>query len=730
MSDILRGTITDRFASSSTPLSDHMGLRVSQPGAVDWQERDAAISRAIGKGEGSLAGWMNGVEKKIEAAKLFIANNNVPAAMAIDDEIQKVTNANADSILRYSNLTGVQPGSLAERMRGIAQVLRNGTYANDKVTFGGKEYTYGTLLRSEEGRAAVNQSTSDSLYSLGFDRSVSSMMLSGTAEQLGADTIKSAGDNAQNFVASSDATAKACMKFLTDNDTKMMAVNRGIIPNDESRVIRSGMANELAANWKNYFLTFGSSTESFVSRAYDMFKDSGGHRMMPAIRDYAVRVASKNPGLEGKALVEETFRQLEDWRTAVTKTNRRTAPGQRVDPDDVGLNEQNAALAGAISALSRTDADFDLRDPAARTRASELGDLVAKMKVSGVNLMREARRNGVDINGDMAMHILGTGTPGSSIENVKAFYEDQKRYTGGVDFATGLYGATHSASDYWSSLSRQNGGQSSCPGADALLTGLTRARARCILPEMFKRGVSHKDAMTIIRTDRDLAQKYATSMADAFAAALPGVGARDAAASLVSYMFDHEADAAGGAVNVQRLIQDASEGKIDGLKLSPQAKDSLRGWVSANVSDAAAFGSLPDQMRQKLTGLKVDPYYAAMLTSQASARASFLKSQGGDWTRPFTTFLDDLTYVPRQIVDDNGKLARTVMVLDHANRYNGDVVVRGQKYKVRPGNYNSNPAALEALWSAARTEGMEIDQLRMIAARQKAKDEPDQYTEQ
>ena len=721
MNEILKGSVVDRFA-----VTKAMGIPPPPSAGVSWQDRDEAIGKAIRKGDSTFAGWMDGVGQMIEAAKLFIANNNVPAAMAIDEEIRKVTNANPDAVLRYSNLTGVQPGSLAERMRGIAVQLRDGSYRKDEVTFGGQKYTYGSLLRSDEGRAAVEQSTSDTLTGLGFDRPVASMMLSGTASRFDAEDTAAKSDA---FLKNSDDTAKSCMKFLTDNDLRIAAVNRGVIPNDPSRAVRSGMANELAANWKTYFKTFGSATESFVTKAYASFRDSGGDRMMPGIRDYAVRLSQKT-GLTGKSLVDEAFHQYDDWKAAVTKTNRQLAPGQTPDPDDVGLNEQNAALAGAISALSRMDVDFDLRNPASRANASELGDLIAKLKVSGVNFVGEARKNGVDVNSDMGMHILRVASPGSSVASVKAFFEDQKRYTGGMDFASSLYGATHSAADYWMSLSRQNGGQSSCPGADALLTGVRRARAQSIVPVMISRGMSHRDAMTAIRFDQSLASKYASGMADAFALALPGAGSREAAAALTRYMFDHESDAAGGEVNIQRVIQDAAEGKIKEMLLSRDAVDSLRGWVSANVTDASAFGSLPDQMRQKLVGLKVDPYYAAMLTSQACATASFLKSQGKDWTRPFSSFLSDLTLVPEQQFDSNGRLLSTHMVFGHANTMNKEIVVRGQKMKIRPGMYENNPLVMESIFGQAGAEGAELRPIQLRANQKLADEDPAAYAGQ
>lgn len=727
-STIFRGTPTDRYGvGKPASAAEAFGLQVPRPDHAASEERDAMISRDIRKGDSTLAGWMNGLDQKLEAAKLFISNGNVPAAMAIDDEIKKVANANPDLILEFSNMRNVQPGSLAERMRGIATRLRDGSYLGDKVTFGGQEYTYGALLRSDAGRFAVEQSTGDTLSTLGFSRDVAKFLTRGTADAM-SDELKANPDSAQSVLANSDSTAAACMKMLTDSDLKATALRKGVVMPDPTRAIRSGMANELAANWKDYFMAFGSATEDFTSRALASFGDSGGHRMMPAMRAYALHLHGKT-GLTGKALVDETFRQYDDWRTSVTRTERRLRPGERPDPDDVGLNEQNAALAGAISALSRMDMDFDLTNPASRANASELGDMVAKMKVSGVNLVGLARRNGTDVNTDMAMHILGVANPGSSIENVRAFFEDSKRYTGGDDFASAVYGTTHSAADYWSSLDRRNGGSSTCPGADALLVGVQKARAQSILPVMFKRGVSHRDAMSLIRRDYNLASDYAGRMADAFTRALPGAGAAEAASALTRYMLEHEADAQGGGVGMQKMITDMAEGKVDGVKLSAAAKDSLRGWVDANVRDAALFGDLASQMQQKLHGFGVDPYLAAMLTSQASARASRLKSLGKDWRAPFDTFLSDLTLVPEQQFDGNGRHIRTSMVFGHANKLDKELHLRGQKVQIKPGMYDANPELMESLFRQIGIEGKELDAQRMTALRALARENPQDYVQ-
>lgn len=357
--------------SDSFPLQRALGFPSPPSAGVDWRDRDAAIYKAINKGDSTIAGWMNGLGQKIEAAKLFIANNNVPAAMAIDEEIRKVTNANSDSILRYSNLTGIQPGSLAERMRDIARSLRDGLYLEEKINLNGQEYSYGVLLRTEAGKMLLCRSLGETLFRLGFDRTVASMLLSGTREQLGEEALASAGKNSDNFLANSDATAKSCMKFLTDNDLKMTGVNRDMMPNDPYRVIRSGIANELAGNWKNYFLTFGSATGTFISRFYDSFRDSGGHRMMPGMRDYAVRVASKNPGLEGKALVEETFRQYDAYEVE-NQLVVNVCAAKKLSIKDVGFDRWTLARSRAFSVLSRLRDDFDLCSRDSRIAALNL----------------------------------------------------------------------------------------------------------------------------------------------------------------------------------------------------------------------------------------------------------------------------------------------------------------------------------------------------------------------
>ncbi len=353
-------------AATSRSATEAFGLQIPKPDPTTWQERDAAIGRAIREGDSTLAGWMNGLEQKLESAKLFIGNGNIPAAMAIDEEIRRVTNANSDSILRYSNLVDAQPGSLAERMRNIATRLRDTAYLQDKVTFGGREYTYGLLLRSDVGRQAVEQSIGDTLSLIGFGRDVAKFLVRGTSDAM-ADELKARSDSAPILLAASDATAAACMRMLAYSDLITATLNNGIVPKDQTRFIRSGIANELASNWRNYFMTFGRATEDFTSRALSSFRDSGGHRMMPAMRDYAIRLAART-GLTSKALVDEAFRQYDDWKTYYTQTGGMFRLGTRIDPHDVGVNKQSAAISGAISELSRMDSDFDLREESSREK--------------------------------------------------------------------------------------------------------------------------------------------------------------------------------------------------------------------------------------------------------------------------------------------------------------------------------------------------------------------------
>ena len=352
-------------AATSTSAMEAFGLQTPKPDGASWRERDEAIGRSIRKGESTLAGWMNGLDRKLSTAKLFISNGDIVSAMAIDDEIRQVVNANPDSILQYRNLQGVQPGSLADRMRGIATRLYDGTYLEDKVTFGGREYTYGLLLRSEIGRQAVEESVGNTLLSLGFHRTVARFLIRGTADEM-ADVLHAGDPRRANLLVNSDTTAAACMRILAYGDLKA-ATQLGFVP-DPSRAVRSGIANELAAKWKDYFMTFGSATEAFTSRSIASFGNAGGHRMMSAMRDYAIRLSAKT-GLTGKALVDETFRQYDDWKTYYTRTGGMFRLGKRPDSlDVVGVNEQNAAISGAISELSRMDSDFDLREESSREK--------------------------------------------------------------------------------------------------------------------------------------------------------------------------------------------------------------------------------------------------------------------------------------------------------------------------------------------------------------------------
>ena len=551
---------------SRPSISEELGFRFSPEGSVPWREWDAELSKSIKEGESTFAGWLNGVETKFEAARMFINNGDLASAIAIDNDIRKVLSANLDTLLSYRNQFGTQPGSIAARLKAIATNLSNGEYDRQKVTFYGKEYTYGALMHSSMGRRAIEQDIGGRLNCLGFtDPNVTKLLFGNTSDLLSTETKKV--DPNSSYAKCSDAMACSCMRFLIGNDLTMTAVNQWAIVKDSSRAVRSGMANELSANWADYFNVFGSSTTSFINRAYNTFRESGGHRMMPGLRDYALRVAEKT-GFTGQRLVDEVFRQYDDWKTAVTKTARPLVSGQAIDPDDVGLNEQNAALSGVLSAMTWKYKDFDLTNPEYRNNASRLGDMIAKLKSMGVNVMGQARRNGVDINEDMANHILGNRAPGDAIANLEAFFTDAKRFTGGMI------------------LRSQNGGGSTCAGADALLARVNRVRAQTIIPEMVSQGLSPRDAIKSIRYDGEKAAAYAKRLADTFAGSLSGVGTRDAAVGLTRWMLGHESDVDSGSINMQRLMMDAAEGKLKGTRFTRDAIQSLRGWVDANVTDA------------------------------------------------------------------------------------------------------------------------------------------------
>ena len=750
--DMFTGDVVDRYQDTkSSSVSERLGIRLSPEGAVPWEEWDAELSKSIKEGESTFAGWLNGVETKFEAARMFINNGDLASAITIDNGIRKVLSANPDLLLSYRNQSGVQPGSLAERMKSIATNLSNGAYDQQKVVFNGKEYTYGLLMHSPEGKQAVEQNVSGRLSQLGYtDPNVTKLLFGNTLDLLNTETnlgtfrrIKAnlgvlsteanEVDPNSRYAKCSDATARDCMQFLTENDLTTTNVNRGVMVNDGGRAVRAGMANELSANWAEYFNTFGTGTTSFINRAYNTFRESGGHRMMPGLRDYATSVMEKT-GFTGQRLVDEVFRQYDDWKTAVTKTARPLVPGQPVDPDDVGLNEQNAALSGVLSAMTWKYKDFDLTNPEYRNNASRLGDMIAKLKSMGVNVMGQARRNGVDINEDMADHILGDRTPGSAIANLEAFFTDSKRFTGGVDFASALYESTHSAKDYWGNINRQNGGSSTCEGADTLLAGINRARAQTIIPEMFSRGLTPRDAIKSIRYDGEKAAAYAKRLADTFAGSLSGVGARDAAVGLTRWMLRHESDMDSGAINMQQLMMDAAAGKLKGASFSRDAQQSLRGWVDANITDAQLFAPRIEVLRNKLKSFGVDPYRIGALTSQIAADASYMKRTGRDWDMPFKAF-DYLTELPSPVYDEGGKFLYNEMVLGNGNNGAPDgsrgIKLRGYKDPIPfdKGMYARNPAFYEALFALARRQTQDAKSIINAARRQMAKEDPEKFSD-
>lgn len=730
--DMFTGDVVDRYQDTRPSISEKLGFRFSPEGSVPWREWDAELSKSIKEGESTFAGWLNGVETKFEAARMFINNGDLASAIAIDNDIRKVLSANPDTLLSYRNQFGTQPGSIAARLKAIATNLSNGEYDQQKVVFNGQEYTYGLLMHSPEGKRAVEQNVGGRLSKLGYtDPNVAKLLFGNTSDMLSTGTDKV--DPNSNYAKSSDATARACMQFLTENDLTTTNVNRGVMVNDGSRAVRAGMANELSANWADYFNVFGSGTTSFINRAYNTFRESGGHRMMPGLRDYALRVAEKT-GFTGQRLVDEVFRQYDDWKTAVTKTARPLVSGQAIDPDDVGLNEQNAALSGVLSAMTWKYKDFDLTNPEYRNNASRLGDMIAKLKSMGVNVMGQARRNGVDINEDMANRILGDRTPGSAIANLEAFFTDSKRFTGGVDFASALYESTHSAKDYWGNIARQNGGSSTCEGADTLLAGINRARAQTIIPEMFSRGLTPRDAIKSIRYDGEKAAAYAKRLADTFAGSLSGVGARDAAVGLTRWMLRHESDMDSGAINMQQLMMDAAAGKLKGASFSRDAQQSLRGWVDANITDAQLFAPRIEVLRNKLKSFGVDPYRIGALTSQIAADASYMKRTGRDWDMPFKAF-DYLTELPSPVYDERGKFLYNEMVLGNGNNGAPDgsrgIKLRGYKDPIPfdRGMYARNPAFYEALFALARRQTQDAKSIINAARRQMAKEDPEKFSD-
>lgn len=734
-STVFTGDVVDRFAGARAPgteqVYDASRLQFAPKGAIDWSERDKAILRDEKKGDSTVAGWLDSAKSRVEAVKM-LARTDLAAAVKLDDQLARDTSANADSILAFQNMQGIVPGSKAEQKRNQAVYVGNASYLDEDIQLSdGRTVKYG-FLRSDEGRKALVAERSQTLRRAGFSDDVAEMLSGSTESRVRLDGFSD--DQKAAFLKRSDDQAHRCMDFLTSLDlaASVQAGKSYLNVGDGTRAIRTGMANELGSNWDSYFSVFGNGTEAFTRSSFDTFRDAGGHRMMPALRDYAARVAART-GLRGEQLVSKVFSQYADWKSSLTRKASPDAPGTRPDPDDVGLNEQNAALASAISALASTDADFDFDSPGARAEAERLGKTLAWLKSSGVNIIAESRSAGHDINKDMAMclarGITRTGNPGNVLDRIEAYRNDRARITGGKDFADLVFSASMSAKDWFESIQRQNGGRSSNPSADGIMAGINKVRDKIIVPSMIRNGVSHRDALSMIRMDQDSVNRYAAGIADVFNGALPGPGAKDAAAWLTSRFLSGEFDTTKATeFNVQRAIETAADPKTPGV---PDAvRESCRAWVAATVDRAPLFAQKASQMQKKLTSEHVDPVKASLLTSRAMCDADAMLSDGKDWNIPFDSVLNSVLF-PQLVYDENGKPYDYVEKRVNADRLSADFEVGGKKYAIRPGMFQDprTRGVVEALISDLRNEGerhRRIHQIRLgTAARAEAREDPE-----
>ena len=686
---VFENDIASRYSEARAPV----------PPKQTWQEREAAVIKEIGASpDETVASFVWNFDRSYQNnLTSLIRARKFAEAKSYYDGMCKAIESNRDEIGTLSqvgDIGGPTSRELAKRAMSVFQ------YDFDKTEVemtDGTKTTVGDVLR--DGSPYLADKTRE-LYGYGFSGRTSDMYMNGSDVQK-----RVLGGIVDPFVQ------------VAQHGKNMTGA--AVVPNHQQM---TELANDVSTNWDVLEQTFG---EDGVGTLVDFVRTShetsgNASATLRALTEFAANY--QDGSMSGSDLARRTVTGYKDLLSSTMGGEIDAKTGRHPEISDNQRRMFDAIALPAVKELCSRVGKFDLSDPRLKRAMLEVADMNAYLSASGVDVMRDARGNGRNINEDFAAYVADSVTetnpaPGnivSSLRNLRSFLDNA--VLGGRDSMLVAAQLSGHSGDYIKSVDKANGRRSSSPALDAMALDVKQHLVRELAPYL-SGGYRADDALAYIRDDYDRRSKFMSGLAGRILGYFHGEG-REQAASIM-------ADALVNSVAAGRSIslQDIAENMLNDPSFPDDdpTRKTLAAWYNGNVASLDLFGPHLAEIENHLKSQKISEGRARAMVARAAERMANAVNAG----RSPATVKDAITSIGRMYVpdfDEKGNLIAINSVPANLNKTGFRVPTASGKVIDVPAGYRlENPDDWEQIQASLEAMKPEVDRMRIARERREAK---------
>lgn len=678
---VFENDIASRYSEARQP-SDPKG---------GWQEREANVIKEIGASpDDTVASFVWNFDKSYQNNLVsLIRGRKFAEAKSYYDSVCRAVEANRDAIgalTQIGDIGGPTSRELADRANKVFQ------YDFDKTEVemtDGSKTTVGEVLA--DGSPYLADKTRE-LNSYGFSGRTAGMYMSGSDAQK-----RVLGGIIDPFVQT--ATRGKTM------------VGASVVPNHQQLV---DLADDVSTNWDVLEGTFG---EDGVQPLIDFVRTShatsgNASATMRALTEFAANY--QDGTMSGSDLARRTITGYKDLLAATMGGDIDKRTGETAPLTDNQRRTFDAIALPAIKELCSRVGKFDLGDPRLKRAMLEVADMNAWASAAGIDVFKDARGNGRDINAEFASYVADAVTETnpsggnfvSAMRNLRTFLG--QTITGGRDAQFIAFKMSGRSSDYIRSVDKATGSRSTASTLDAMARDVQYHIAREIAPYMTG-GYRSDDALAYILDDGERRNGFMSRLTGRLMDYFHGEGREQVASVMADAMVRSIRE--GRKLSFQELaenmLNDPSYPEGD------PSRKTLAAWYSGNVAALDLYGPHLVDIENHLKGQGINEARARAIVSKSAERMASLLDKGFNpaVVKDAVTSIGKM-YVPRY--DDKGELVSIDSVPANLNKTGFMVpTASGKPLQVPAGYRLENPEDWEQIQAQLEQMKPEVDRMRL-----------------
>ena len=520
---------------------------------------------------------------------------------------------------------------------------------------------------------------------------------------------------AQMYLTGSDAQKRTLGRII---DPFVQTATRGktmlgpsVVPNHQQL---ADLADDVSTNWDVLQGTFDEDgTQEIVDFVRTSHATSGNaSATMRALTEFAANY--QDGSMSGSDLARRAITGYKDLLASTMGGDVDKRTGATAPLTDNQRRTFDAIAIPAVKELCARVGKFDLGDPRLKRAMLEVADMNAWASAAGIDVFRDARSDGRDINSDFASYVADAvtetnpsgGNIVSAMRNLRTFLD--QTVTGARDAQFTALRMSGRSSDYLRSVDKANGTRSSASTLDAMALAVKQHIAREVAPYMAG-GQRSDDALTYILDDGDRRSGFMSRLTGHLMDYFHGEGREQVASVMADAMVRSIRE--GRKMSFQELAENMLSDPS--FPADDPARRTLAAWYSGNVAALDLYGPHLADIENHLRGQNVNEFRARAIVSKAAERMARCLDDG----KNPAVVKDAVTSIGRMYIpkyDAKGNLVSIESTPANLNRTGFKMVMSDGTVGEIPAGYRLvNPEDWEQIQAQLERMKPEVDRMRL-----------------